>query len=185
MLEGDGLEDRPVCDCLPACEQGMTASGRWVYARELRIGDAIRNLANKTTTVTGLKLYETVTTVYNFEVDDLHNYAVGECELLVHNNNGPEKTIIIGSKEATAKGSWMGLEEAANDLANAILKKWKLEGVGTGARSGQHGIPYARAASELREILKTEGLLPEYRRAIQKKIDKFIEKASEINHPGR
>jgi hypothetical protein len=39
--------------------------------------------------------------VYNFLVDGLHNYAVGQDEVLVHNTNGPGKEVDDGYKPKT------------------------------------------------------------------------------------
>ncbi|MDR2761491.1 MAG: hypothetical protein LBB88_02685, partial [Planctomycetaceae bacterium] len=43
VIEGVDLEDRPVCDCLPDCDQKTTPNGRWVYARDLQIGDVVQS----------------------------------------------------------------------------------------------------------------------------------------------
>jgi hypothetical protein len=108
VLQGDDLENRPLCDCLPDCEQEMTPQGRWVYARDLRIDDVLRSRALGTQKVIGLEITQTETVVYNFLVDDLHNYAVGRDEVLVHNTNGAgnalEKTPRKSSK--TLRKEW-------------------------------------------------------------------------------
>ncbi|MDR2642544.1 MAG: hypothetical protein LBC74_07100, partial [Planctomycetaceae bacterium] len=31
VIAGKDLENRPVCDCLPTCDQEMTQDGRWIY----------------------------------------------------------------------------------------------------------------------------------------------------------
>jgi hypothetical protein len=87
VIEGIDLEHRPLCDCLPSTEQNITPQGRWVYARDLQIGDVIQSREQGSRKVFGLTIEVTETLVYNFLVDDLHNYAVGENEILVHNNN--------------------------------------------------------------------------------------------------
>jgi hypothetical protein len=91
VLQGEDLEHRPICDCLPACDQKITPDGRWVYARDLRIDDVVRSHSFGTQKISALELSQTETLVYNFLVDDLHNYAVGIDEILVHNTNSPGK----------------------------------------------------------------------------------------------
>jgi hypothetical protein len=91
VLQGNELEHRPLCDCLPVCDQKITPDGRWVYARDLQIGDVVRSRSFGTQEISALELSQTETLVYNFLVDDLHNYCVGENEILVHNTNSPKK----------------------------------------------------------------------------------------------
>jgi hypothetical protein len=91
VLQGEYLECRPLCDCLPVCDQKVTPDGRWVYARDLRIDDVVRSHSFGTQKISALELSQTQTLVYNFLVNDLHNYAVGENEILVHNTNSPGK----------------------------------------------------------------------------------------------
>jgi hypothetical protein len=92
VLRGKELENRPLCDCLPVCDQKITPNGRWVYARDLRIDDVVRSHSFGTQKISALELSMTETLMYNFLVDDLHNYAVGENEILVHNTNSPPKS---------------------------------------------------------------------------------------------
>jgi hypothetical protein len=91
VASGDDLEKRPSCDCLPDSEQGMFSDGRWVYARDLQLGDVVISRANFGMLIRGLKTSSKKILVYNFLVDDLHNYAVGENGILVHNTNSPAK----------------------------------------------------------------------------------------------
>jgi hypothetical protein len=66
ITSGDNLENRPFCDCLPDVERRMTTRGRWVYARDLRIGDVMSNRSLGTQKISELKLSttETLVTVY-------------------------------------------------------------------------------------------------------------------------
>ncbi|MDR1963126.1 MAG: HINT domain-containing protein [Planctomycetaceae bacterium] len=101
VLHGENLENRPPCDCLPTCDQGMTPDGRWVYARNLQVDDVVRSRSFGTQKVSGLVISQTETLVYNFLVDDLHCYAVGYDEILVHNTNSPKT-----EKMKPGKGGW-------------------------------------------------------------------------------
>ena len=80
-------------------------------------------------------------------------------------------------------GKWLSTKEWVAEKANEILKKWKKAGAGTGARSGQHGDPYNRAAQELREMAKNKGLLDDVREELLRKARQFEQRAREINHP--
>jgi hypothetical protein len=79
-------------------------------------------------------------------------------------------------------GQWLSPKEWANSVANDILKHCKRSGIGTGARSGQHGRPYAAAARKLLEIAKDKGLLPEVRDQLYKKAKEFLSQAKGIRH---
>jgi hypothetical protein len=48
-----------------------------------------------------VRLYPSYDAVYNFEVDDLHCYAVGRSGILVHNNNGKD---VIGPNRVAGVG---------------------------------------------------------------------------------
>jgi hypothetical protein len=65
----------------------MTQDGRWVYARDLQVDDVVRSHSFGTQKISALEISLTQTMVYNFLTDDLHNYAVGQNGILVHNTN--------------------------------------------------------------------------------------------------
>ena len=142
VVSGDDLKSRPACDVLPDCEQGITPYGRWVYARDLCVGDVVRSRLTGTAKVTGLDLAFAETMVYNFSVDELHNYAVGANEVLVHNTNGPgnakymvRKQGLTGKDAATdvpsyAKGKPPIVNETPTQFAERIMqdrygKNWR------------------------------------------------------------
>jgi RHS repeat-associated protein len=83
------------------------------------------------------------------------------------------------SPNIMSQGRWLEIKEAARELANNVLKS----GVGAGARSGQHGKPFTKAAAKLRERLKQneKNWLPEFKEVIEKKIQEWTNKASTIN----
>jgi hypothetical protein len=68
----------------------MFSDGRWVYARDLQLGDVVISRENFGMLIRGLKTSSKKILVYNFLVDDLHNYVVGENGILVHNTNSPK-----------------------------------------------------------------------------------------------
>jgi RHS repeat-associated protein len=95
VARGAGLDDRPRLDHLPDVPAGATVAGRWVDAGDLRAGDVVL-LRDGLVTVEAVRVDPFVGRVYNFEVDDLHCYAVGQAGVLVHNNNGPEPPLTGG-----------------------------------------------------------------------------------------
>ena len=68
--------------------EGATTPGRWVNAVDLRIGDELQLRDGRIERIEHVRLYPFFDTVYNFEVEDLHCYAVGWSSILVHNANG-------------------------------------------------------------------------------------------------
>ena len=64
----------------------------WTAANELRVGDILLNSENEEVIVEATELLVTdgnIITVYNMEVEDNHNYFVGEENVLVHNAGSP------------------------------------------------------------------------------------------------
>jgi hypothetical protein len=90
VTRGDDLDSRPRLEHLAEAPAGATTPGRWVDAADLRAGDGLLLLNGQVAQVDEIRLYPFFDTVYNFEVDDLHCYAVGRAGILVHNNNGKE-----------------------------------------------------------------------------------------------
>ncbi len=59
-------------------------NGNWVEAKELRSGDKLKGL-NGDITIKTILIIDSTITVYNFEVEDNHNYCVGKETILAHN----------------------------------------------------------------------------------------------------
>ena len=61
------------------------------------------------------------------------------------------------------------------------MNEYKKGGIGTGARSGQHGAPYSRAGAELRrEANKVTD--PEFQKIIKTVADRMVQTGKGINH---
>lgn len=99
VAAGAGLPDRPEAHDVPAGERAALASGgdrshgaagRWVEARDLRVGDRVLLRDGRTTPVEGVAIRPAALPVYNLEVAGLHTYAVGAAGVLVHNKVGPD-----------------------------------------------------------------------------------------------
>lgn len=87
VVEGQNLDERPVPKELLAEEdEGNSLKGRWVNSHDLRAGDKIYLLSGKLETITSVsQRHEDRFIVCNLTIEDLHNYAVGLCGVLVHN----------------------------------------------------------------------------------------------------
>lgn len=103
----------------------MTSVGRWIYARHLQVGDVVQSRLTGNAKVTALELSYVQTTVYNFLVDVLHNYAVGHGEVLVHNNNGMGEKAPLPEKSDHAKhqaGQGRPTGPACSDAQNVPMR---------------------------------------------------------------
>jgi RHS repeat-associated protein len=60
----------------------------WIVADSMRVGDLVLDLKGEWHKVLSVKPLEGLQTVYNFEVEDNHDYFVGSEGLLVHNSIG-------------------------------------------------------------------------------------------------
>ncbi len=59
--------------------------GRWVDAGDLQVGDVVLLQADREARIEAITVRPACAKVYNFEVEELHNYAVGVDWVLVHN----------------------------------------------------------------------------------------------------
>ena len=85
VLKGKRLAARPQPRDVPEDEQENTGSGRWVEARDLKIGDVLKDKSGKGMIITGISTRHEMTVVYNLAVDGCHSYAVHQNGILVHN----------------------------------------------------------------------------------------------------
>lgn len=65
----------------------LTDTGRWVEARDLRVGDVLYTTSGRTETVSAVAIRHEVVTVYNLTVATHHTYSVGTGGILVHNTS--------------------------------------------------------------------------------------------------
>ena len=85
VVSGNGLAERPAAQDVYAGERGITMKGRWVEARDLRIGDVLSLVSGKTAAISEVTRTQVHLKVYNIEVGGVHTYAVGKAGVLVHN----------------------------------------------------------------------------------------------------
>jgi RHS repeat-associated protein len=95
--------------------------GEWKTAEFLKVGDKILNLDGKWTRILEIERETKSTLVYNFEVEDNHNYFVGEVGFLSHNCN-------IGNIISTATQGLCKLGKCT-DFANAAVSALKNKNV--------------------------------------------------------
>ena len=60
-------------------------NGEWIEVKDLKVGDKLMDKDNKIYMISSIKRYKYNNTVYNFEVEDNHNYYVTTDNYLVHN----------------------------------------------------------------------------------------------------
>ena len=95
VLRGNGLAGRPAPREIPDDELAGMAGGRWVEARDLKVGDVLRVKNGGELGITGLSSREERIEVYHLEIERQHNYAIRDEGILVHN----------GGKQETDSGS--------------------------------------------------------------------------------
>jgi hypothetical protein len=105
VISGNDLENRPRPEhVVRADEDSVGGQGRWVDACDLQVGDVLltkdRQGADCRTagraTIDAIEVEFVAAKVYNFQVEGLHNYAVGYWQVLVHNN---APCIVVTSEE--------------------------------------------------------------------------------------
>ncbi|MCK4514346.1 MAG: hypothetical protein KAU31_03760, partial [Spirochaetaceae bacterium] len=90
VLRGEALDPRPEPLDVPLTERRTGQDGRWVSARDLRVGDLLMTRNGNGAVVTGLTSQERSSEVYNLTVENYHNFAVDGIGILVHNKASAE-----------------------------------------------------------------------------------------------
>jgi RHS repeat-associated protein len=89
VVEGQELQNRPALRYVDVNEdRGGSLPGRWVNSHDLREGDVIFLRNRGQVTVRRVMQRIEQTPVCNLTVEDLHTFAVGEMQVLVHNTSG-------------------------------------------------------------------------------------------------
>ncbi len=92
MVSGEGIAHRPAPHELNGVEltRGYDG-GRWVMARDLRVGDSLHLSSGANVAVDGVAVEggeDARIRVFNLEVGTAHNFTVGDSRILVHNGCG-------------------------------------------------------------------------------------------------
>lgn len=118
VISGEDLDKRPVPQHSPAEVPNSALPGRWVEAIDLRAGDVLFTRDGRRVPVTHVSVRQVKTTVYNLQVEDLNNYAVGRSGVLVHNKNPFPRT--GGAMSGGYRGT--GLTQAEVDAITADFR---------------------------------------------------------------
>ncbi|MCE9547319.1 MAG: hypothetical protein K8T25_17745, partial [Planctomycetia bacterium] len=87
VISGKDLLDRPRPEHIASAEVPNSAvSGRWIDAGDLQVGDVLLSQRADYVSVDAIERRQVAEKVYNFQVEELHNYTVGNHGILVHNN---------------------------------------------------------------------------------------------------
>ena len=87
VVEGKNLDERPRPEHVRQAEvANATVQGRWVDAGDLWLGDVLLLKPDRREVIEDIRIEFAAADVYNFQVEALHNYAVGFGSVLVHNN---------------------------------------------------------------------------------------------------
>lgn len=87
VVQGEALSQRPKPEHVPDNPVNFLGEGRWVDAIDLRVGDILLLRSGEQLPITRLIVRHTHEQVYNFQVEEFHCYAVGNSQVLVHNNS--------------------------------------------------------------------------------------------------
>ncbi len=97
----------------------------WVEARDLQVGDDVRNAEGETGEVEQVTTEETTQEMYNLTVDEAHTFYVGDGQWLVHNAcRDPRHTNFIKQledmKDSSLKRTIRSLEENIQEHVDKI-----------------------------------------------------------------
>jgi hypothetical protein len=87
VVSGEALSRRPRPDHVPPNPEAYNGEGRWVDAIDLKVGDRLLLRSGENPTISSIEFRHSWTTVYNFRVESLQCYSVGQSQVLVHNNS--------------------------------------------------------------------------------------------------
>lgn len=130
VVRGEGLGGRPQPEHVPINPDGYDGGGRWVDAIDLRAGDVLLLRSGEQAAITGLVVRHARLPVYNFHVEELHCYAVGHAQILVHNNS-VEELLKPGGRLVGTEGSSSSIrllpggKNAAEDFFLNLAKSGK------------------------------------------------------------
>lgn len=111
VISGKDLSERPIRSHLEKPPEGSAVAGRWVDATDLRAGDQLLLRDGADAVVEKITHVPADTLVYNFAVDELKCYAVGQRQVLVHNINGGLESVAPNTPSPTTLATEASLAE--------------------------------------------------------------------------
>ena len=123
-IEGERTPLRPSIDHPFWVKRGDAQDGEWMLAGEMRTGDLVQSIQGNWRRVVSITPLPGQETVYNFTVDQDHDYFVGETGFLVHNACGCHNHHIVPRNDRRGRRAREILELAGigiNDAANMVL----------------------------------------------------------------
>ena len=216
VVEGENLDERPSTDIEPHVHERfrsnmdggavattsvigsnaeLATQGRWVDSRDLRVGDVLFT-AGGVAPIESIEHGLATLRVYNFHVPSHRNYAVGENQVLVHNESTPgdcpecDDLCDVVADNAEATNSLRGLNPNDPDVLEGALAEGKPSG--SYVHTHESGVEYVgkggpkRAAQSAREVAERTGD-PVARTVWEPAIDEtqaFIDEARKIEQRG-
>jgi hypothetical protein len=94
----------------------LTTKG-WITAGQLHLGDQVQRLDGTTATVVGLKIIDGTAFMYDLTVSNVHTFAVGTSQFVVHNCDGgvDEGEVDLYGRKAKEGGFGLRNREEAGD----------------------------------------------------------------------
>jgi len=174
VIQGEDLPTRPFPADIKENATDNIESGRWVEARDLRVGDRLRVLGDAIAVVSSLSSRWDSLPVYNLEVEDLHTYAVGLAQVLVHNKSPGKPTAAPknGETPSTARGRQAHEE---HDYGPGFEKEHRLpSGKRADAVNLETGEVVELKPNNERAIRRGEKQVEEYRKELEEKFEKLF-----------
>jgi hypothetical protein len=176
VVDGKNLDERPRPDHVRRAETAdATVTGRWVDAGDLQVSDVVLLRSGSRAPIDAIDVQIVVAKVYNFQVEGLHNYAVGLVDVLVHNNapcgsytNTHASGTTYSGKGPPTRMDFSAAEKAAAYQDPVVAKDWTAaasdedafvqEALRIRANGGPGGNTYNKINSPGESILNDLGL---------------------------
>lgn len=138
-IEGEGTALRPGLDHPFWVRRSTTDTGHWIIAANLVSGELLETMEGSWRKIDSVAPVKGKETVYNFTVDQNHDYFVGEAGFLVHNANcncrsGNFQHEFKHAPKFGVPGNW--------NNQNAALFEQALEGIVSGPNTVQYPVNF-------------------------------------------
>jgi len=134
---GEGLEQRPAGVESGDGGGGQAVRGRWVDARDLRVGDRLISRSAGAVAIDSLSVEERELPTFNLHVPETHSYTVGSLGLWVHNASKPCKKRKTGGGKPRKRRGKNGQKIAPTAVRNPA---WRQSPAASGVLGERLGI---------------------------------------------